>query len=336
MHAVARLAALSLLAAAFGCRAPSALTDALTGRIVTPPSSTARVVLLLAPYETPELSPALEPPPGLTPTPFLPLFPTSVPVVAVALATTAADSLSPVAEVVTASPTVEATTSGVPQSGLTPTRTTTRSQTTFTSTSTAVGTSVAPTATNGPTATPPSPGPTNIGSTATLPPAVPTATQAAATPTATVVSPSPIPTNTVPAVCSPAGSDGFESTLIGLINQERRNRGIAELQAQGQLTTAARLHSADMGCNDFVSHTGSDGSMPWDRAAGQGYIYSAIAENIFAGSSSAQTAFNAWMGSQGHRDNMLNPTYTEIGIGYRYWAGSTYGAYVTAVFARPG
>jgi len=90
-----------------------------------------------------------------------------------------------------------------------------------------------------------------------------------------------------------------------------------------------------MACGDFFAHTGSDGSQPWDRAAAQGYSYSAIAENIFAGSSSAQTAFDAWMGSSGHRDNMLNGNYTEIGVGYAYWAGSSYGAYTTAVFGRP-
>jgi uncharacterized protein YkwD len=127
----------------------------------------------------------------------------------------------------------------------------------------------------------------------------------------------------------------LESSLIQLINQERQSRGIGTLSQQSQLAAAARVHSEDMACNDFVSHTGSDGSLPWDRARAQGYNYSAIAENIFAGSSSAQSIFNGWMNSPGHRDNMLNPTYTEIGVGYRYWADSTYRAYTTAVFAKP-
>jgi uncharacterized protein YkwD len=120
-----------------------------------------------------------------------------------------------------------------------------------------------------------------------------------------------------------------------LINQERQSRGLGTLSSQALLNTAARNHSADMACNGFFSHTGSDGSLPWDRVSALGYSYSAIAENIFAGSSNAQTAFDAWMNSPGHRDNMLNPDYTEIGVGYRYWADSPYGAYTTAVFARP-
>lgn len=143
------------------------------------------------------------------------------------------------------------------------------------------------------------------------------------------------PVPTVPASCAPGGNSSFESALIGLINQERQNRGLGTLSTQSQLTTAARNHGADMACNSFFSHTGSDGSLPWDRVSALGYSYLAIAENIFAGSSNAQTAFTAWMNSPGHRDNMLNPTYTEIGIGYRFWADSPYGAYTTAVLANP-
>lgn len=204
-----------------------------------------------------------------------------------------------------------------------------------------------------PTATPTS------TATATLPagtqPLIPSATRTATvavvfTPTSTNTttptqmqqgSPPPPPTATntpqptVPPACDPAGNGSFESALIALINQERQGRGIGALSPQGQLATAAREHSADMACNGFFSHTGSDGTLPWDRVSALGYSYSAIAENIFAGSSNAQTAFNAWMNSPGHRDNMLNPAYSEIGVGYRYWADSPYGAYTTAVFASP-
>ncbi len=140
---------------------------------------------------------------------------------------------------------------------------------------------------------------------------------------------------TAPPSCDPASNGSVESALITLINQERLGRGLTALSPQGQLATAARDHSADMACNSFFSHTGSDGPLPWDRVSALGYSYAAIAENIFAGSSNAQIAFDAWMNSPGHRENMLNPTYTEIGIGYRYWADSPYGAYTTAVLARP-
>jgi uncharacterized protein YkwD len=123
--------------------------------------------------------------------------------------------------------------------------------------------------------------------------------------------------------------------VIDLINQERQSRSLAPLTQQNQLRSAARLHSEDMACNDFVSHTGSGGTSPAARVLAQGYTFSAIAENIYAGGGPAQSVVNAWMGSPGHRANMLNASYTEIGVGYQYWVDSTYGAYVTAVFARP-
>ena len=163
--------------------------------------------------------------------------------------------------------------------------------------------------------------------------ATPTNTQEATPPPPPTATDTPEPTSSPS--CDPSGNGSFESALIVLINQERQGRGLGQLSAQGQLATAARNHSADMACNSFFSHTGSDGALPWDRVSALGYSYSAIAENIFAGSSNAQTAFDAWMNSPGHRDNMLNPTYSEIGVGYRYWADSPYGAYTTAVFARP-
>ena len=235
----------------------------------------------------------------------------------------------------------------------TPTGSTTSSATPGTSTAspspttTAIGTAGATqTLTPSPTITrtspPTTPPPTSQSATASNTPVPPsTSTNPPPPPSSTSPPPTSSPTHTAlpptptSGTCNPSGNGGLESSLIQLINQERQSRGVGTLSQQSQLTAAARIHSEDMACNDFVDHTGSDGSLPWDRARAQGYSYSAIAENIFAGSSSAQSIFNGWMNSPGHRDNMLNPTYTEIGIGYQYWSDSTYRAYTTAVFAKP-
>jgi uncharacterized protein YkwD len=124
--------------------------------------------------------------------------------------------------------------------------------------------------------------------------------------------------------------------LLGLINQERAAQGLSAYAAQGQLQTAARLHSTDMACNGFFSHTGSDGSSVGIRVNAQGYSWSWIGENIFAGTSATpQSAFDWWMNSALHRANLLSPNYTEIGLGYIYVTGSPYGGYFTAVFAQP-
>lgn len=161
------------------------------------------------------------------------------------------------------------------------------------------------------------------------------------TPTSTPVPPTdtPIPpTDTPESTCTLTGNSGFENTLLGLINAERQNQGLRAYSMQGQLQAAARVHSADMACNSFISHTGSDGSGVRDRVGRQGYSWSWIGENIFStgttSSSAPQVAFDWWMNSAPHRANLMSPNYTEIGLGYRYNPDTRRG-YFTAVFARP-
>ncbi len=138
-----------------------------------------------------------------------------------------------------------------------------------------------------------------------------------------------------------ATRDGsFESRVLALINSARAANGLPALTAQGQLTEAAWQHSRDMACNDFINHTGSDGSTWYDRVSRQGYAnYNTARENIYVGSpafgGTPQGAFDWWMNSQVHRENILNPTVTEIGVAYAFNANSTYGGYYTVVFARP-
>lgn len=148
-----------------------------------------------------------------------------------------------------------------------------------------------------------------------------------------------MPTATTAPACDATGNASFESTLLGLINQERQNQGLQPYSLQGQLQAAARGHSTDMACNNFLSHTGSDGSSVGDRVLSQGYNWTWVGENIFAtgntSSSAPQQAFDWWMNSAPHQANLLSPNYVDIGLGYMYSASSSYGGYFTAVFARP-
>jgi uncharacterized protein YkwD len=141
-----------------------------------------------------------------------------------------------------------------------------------------------------------------------------------------------------PVGCAYSENGGFESTLIDLINAERVANGLPALSTNGLLTAAARGHSQDMACNAYFSHTGLDGSTSASRVAAQGYAYSWVGENIFAGSggyNTPESAFAYWMQSQAHHDNLMNTNFTEIGIGYVYYAPSPYGGYFTANFAKP-
>lgn len=155
------------------------------------------------------------------------------------------------------------------------------------------------------------------------------------TPTATIT---PSPTNTLPATNTPTCfilNSNFETQVLALINQERTSRGIPALTSNTRLRNAALGHSQDMACNDFISHTGSDGSSPGDRITAAGYDFSTWGENIAAGYTTPASVVEAWMDSTGHRANILNPGFTEIGIGYAYNSASFYDHYWTTDFGAP-
>jgi uncharacterized protein YkwD len=138
----------------------------------------------------------------------------------------------------------------------------------------------------------------------------------------------------VESIC-PITDASYETRVIELINAERAQVGLSALSAQGQLGSAARLHSTDMACNNYFSHTGLDGSTVGERAQRQGYNWSYVGENIAAGYSSPEGVVQGWMKSPGHKANILGADYTEIGIGYAFGDASDYGLYWTAVFGSP-
>ncbi len=140
--------------------------------------------------------------------------------------------------------------------------------------------------------------------------------------------PTPVPT-TSSSSCNAQDSDAaaFAQEVVQLVNAERATAGLDALTAQSQLTQAAQVHSLDMGCNFFLSHTGSDGSTPFDRMDRFGYYFSTAGENVAAGYPTPQDVMNAWMNSEGHRANILNAGFTEIGIGYVYNPDDPYGGY---------
>ena len=140
--------------------------------------------------------------------------------------------------------------------------------------------------------------------------------------------------------CTAASNADFESQILTLINAGRAEQGLAPLVINPALSSAARDHSQDMACQDFVDHNGSNGSTWYDRVANQGYANSNSArENIYVGDpafgGTPAGAYAWWMNSPVHRDNILNAAVSEIGIGYMYDQNSEYGGYYTVVFARP-
>ena len=106
------------------------------------------------------------------------------------------------------------------------------------------------------------------------------------------------------------------------------------LTMDNALRCAARLHSQDMGDNNWFSHTGSDGSSLTSRVEAQGYVaWTSLGENIAAGVATGRDAVELWLAStEGHCSNIMSSGYAEIGVGAYYSDRSSYGWYWTQDF----
>lgn len=122
------------------------------------------------------------------------------------------------------------------------------------------------------------------------------------------------------------------AALLELINAERAALGIGCLAVNQDLVDAAYNHSVDMRDNDYFSHTGLDGSLPWDRAQREGYSSGYVGENIAAGSSTVNAVYQQWYGSDGHYANMTNTNFNEAG--FALVQGGSWGWYATLVIGR--
>ncbi|MFQ5380134.1 MAG: CAP domain-containing protein [Dehalococcoidia bacterium] len=128
--------------------------------------------------------------------------------------------------------------------------------------------------------------------------------------------------------------DSEEQAFLGLINSYRAANGLGALSISATLSRSAQWKSEDMGANNYFAHDDVPSGRTWaQRIRDCGYTYSTfIGENLAAGMSSAQSAFDAWKASPGHDANMLNPNYAAIGIGRAYSPSSTYGWYWSTDF----
>ncbi|MBD2771080.1 CAP domain-containing protein [Iningainema tapete] len=126
--------------------------------------------------------------------------------------------------------------------------------------------------------------------------------------------------------------------VVNLTNAQRQLVGLQPLQLNFQLNNSAQAHAQDMAVRDFFDHVGSNGTGIGDRAKAAGYTYSFIGENIGAGQATAQGIVSSWMNSPGHKAQILNPNYREIGVGYYYLANDTgkvnYNHYWTVGFGK--
>ncbi|WP_096271852.1 CAP domain-containing protein [Paucisalibacillus globulus] len=112
------------------------------------------------------------------------------------------------------------------------------------------------------------------------------------------------------------GLSQFESDVVTLTNKERRQAGLSALQIDTKLSQVAREKSNDMQRNNYFSHTSPTYGSPFDMMRDNGITYRSAGENIAQGQTSPAEVVQAWMNSQGHRENILNANFTHIGVGY--------------------
>lgn len=115
----------------------------------------------------------------------------------------------------------------------------------------------------------------------------------------------------------------YEQEVIRLVNEIRAENGLPALTYNWELSRVARYKSQDMKDNRYFSHTSPVYGSPFEMMRSFGIAYRSAGENIARGYATPQAVVNGWMNSSGHRANILNASFTQIGVGYvaagNYW-----------------
>lgn len=127
----------------------------------------------------------------------------------------------------------------------------------------------------------------------------------------------------------PETAEDKAKAVAELINKERTASGLSELIYDDNIAYLAYMHSEDMAENGFLDHTSSEGLTLDQRVENFGIPFTSIAENIGSGFSSASEVVKSWLNSQLHCDNIMNPEFTRIGVGY--YEGGDNGNYWTLI-----
>lgn len=106
-----------------------------------------------------------------------------------------------------------------------------------------------------------------------------------------------------------------EKQVQVMVNTERAKVGLSPLALNLQLSTMARSKSQDMIDKGYFSHQSPTYGSPFDMMKSFGFTYMSAGENIAEGQPTATEVMNSWMNSAGHKANILNKSYTEIGVG---------------------
>ncbi len=146
---------------------------------------------------------------------------------------------------------------------------------------------------------------------------------------AAVVTAPGLPAGSLPAAVLPGA-------VVSLTNTARAQEGVALLTRNSKLDQAAQMKAEDMAKKGYYAHVAPDGTTPMHWVEKAGYSYLMVGENLVVNRDSAREVVEAFMGSSGHRANILRSDFTEIGVGV---AEGTYknkdATFIVQIFAKP-
>lgn len=130
---------------------------------------------------------------------------------------------------------------------------------------------------------------------------------------------------TVEATTEVTTSNSYSEQVLSLVNAERAKYGLKSLSINNKLNNVAQIKAEDMKNNNYFSHTSPTYGSPFEMMNSFGISYNTAGENIAMGQLSPEAVVKGWMNSEGHRKNILNSSFTQMGLGYAkgnstYWA----------------
>lgn len=131
-------------------------------------------------------------------------------------------------------------------------------------------------------------------------------------------------TNSQDNAVSNGNINSYEQEVCNLVNKYRAENGLNSLTLATDVSKMAELKAEDMATNNYFDHTSPTYGDPFEMLKSLGIEYQSAGENIAKGQKTPAKVMNAWMNSAGHKANILDSTFTEIGVGYVLKSGTTY------------
>lgn len=124
----------------------------------------------------------------------------------------------------------------------------------------------------------------------------------------------------------------YKAQVVAIMNQERANAGIGGITQNASLDAVAQIRAQEI--VQSFSHTRPDGTSCFTALEQNGISYTAAGENIAAGYGTPAEVMTGWMNSDGHRANILNGSFGQVGIGYYTDPNGVYGTYWVQMFTN--